>query len=98
MLLIVCEKVELVGLLHGEAIDDIVALAALITLYSVNCYVVERGYLGAVDSVAYGGDLVSVGHDDAHCLVLVKRVLVDIVDLHYCCRNHFGFHLVGFSR
>ena len=95
---VVGEEVQLVRLLYGEAIDDIVALAALISLHGVDGDVMENADAVAVDGSAYGGYLVAIRHNYAHRLAFVKPVLTYIIYLHHRGGNHFRLHLIGLHR
>ena len=61
---VVGEKIQLVGMLYGETIYNIVALAALVALHGVDGHFVQTGNAEAVQLVAHGGYLSAVGHDD----------------------------------
>ena len=95
---VVGEEVQLVRLLYGETIDDIVALAALISLHGVDGDVMENADAVAVDGSAYGGYLVAIRHNYAHRLAFVKSVLTYIIYLHHRGGNHFRLHLIGLHR
>ena len=110
---VVREEVELVALSHGEAVDDIVALRTLVALHGVDGDVVELVALrfsllsvgvavhravGSVDGAAYRGNLVAVGHDDAHGLRLVEAVGCAAEYLHHRGGYHLRFSLVGLHR
>ena len=61
------EEIELIFLLYCEAIDDVVALTALIAFHGVDGYVVKNGYAIAVYRVAYCSNLVAIRYDNAYC-------------------------------
>ena len=68
------EEAELIILLDGEAIENIVALASLEAFYSINGDVVQGGDAVAVECVADGDDLVAIRHNHAHCARYIQVV------------------------
>ena len=74
-----CEQPHLPRAADGEAADDVVALAALVSLYGVYRYAAQGGYAGAGHGVPYLGYLGAEGHDYTQCGVGVEFVAAEAV-------------------
>ena len=97
-ILVAGEESQLIVFPDGEAVDDVLALASLIALHGVDHDVVERFDVVAVYLVAYGGNLIAIGHDDAHRAVFVEALWIHEVDAMHRGGDHPGLdeiHLVG---
>ena len=68
---VAAEEVELPALLDGETIYDVVPLAALESLYSIDADIVQLADAVLVNGIADGRNLVAVGYDDAYALLSV---------------------------
>ena len=92
------EEVELVAVLHGEAVDDDVALRTLEALHGVDADLVDVLYAAPLSLPADHGNLVAVGHDDAHRALRVEALTIIIAyareDLSHDARLGL-VHLVG---
>ena len=90
-----CQKIELTEILYGKRIDNHIPLAALVTFHCVDGDVQQGGQLEAGYFFPNHGNLVAVGHDDAHRPVGVEMRLRQSVDMSQQGRHDAGFVRVG---
>ena len=96
---VVRKETELVILLHGEAIDYILSLGALITLHSIDCNVVQQLYPVIVNSLSDCCNLVPIWNDYTNGSINIEAIrFLYFVYLHNCCCNHLCFGLVDLIR
>ena len=81
--------------MYGEAVNDIVALTTLIAFNGVNRNVVKHGYTVSVNGIPYGGDLITIRHNDTYRHILIKIIFCQKIDLIHRCSNHLSLNDVG---
>ena len=85
-------------MVHGEAIDDIVALTALIAFHRVDGDMMQHVRPIPVDGMADSGNLVAVGHYHAHCSLGNKIIPVEQIYVIHRGSYHASLHIVGLGR
>ena len=94
-------------MLHGKAIEDILALAALVAFHRVNADALqgETGLMTQsrlsccrLDGSTESGYLVAVGNDDTHRLVCIKMGCLFLENLDNRTRHDSGLGYVDLVR
>ena len=74
---IVGQEIELVHLMDGETIDDIIPLATLIAFNGVNRYVVKDIYAVSVYCIPHSSNLIAIGNNDAYGHIFAEILLIE---------------------
>ena len=84
-------------MLNGKAIDDDVALTALIALHSVNADIHQGRNAQDFYFATYHGYLISVGHYDAYAMGAIKPVGTILpIEAAQQVSHHLGFRGIHF--
>ena len=84
-------------MLGRETIDDIVALATLVTFNGVDRDVVQLRNAQAVDSSTHGSNLIAVRHNDTQRFQYIK-IVAFLVDVLCQLSSNIGLDNVHFRR
>ena len=91
---IVGQEIQLIILLYGKAIEDIIPLASLITLHRIDRDVAQSGNSITGNRGPHRRDLISVRHDNTYCLIHVKTLALQEVNPIDRSRDHLRLRLV----
>ena len=97
---VVCQEIQLIPLLDGKAIQDVITLASLVTLHRVYGDLAQWRQGIAFEEMTDGSDLVAVGNNHTYGLCRIKMRWIHSVDLSDCGGDHFRFnaiYLVGWA-